>query len=327
MKIRRKTNRCLNCGHTLGEIYNFCPHCGQENNDIDVSFSTFVGEFFANYLSFDSRIGRSIGPFFLQPGFLTNRFNEGKRMRYVHPLRLYLIVSVFFFFVATLWVQENLDNVSASEREVLNVIETETEDDSLPRATTWSILLPLMRNATLSDQEVLDSLKSIGIIENASININGVDSSTVAHTLLHQVRRVASNDLSIFGGFIMQNLPIMMFIVLPLLALVIKLFYVRRKFRYLHHLVHVLHLHAFAFLLYSVYLLIIILFDSTSTVPDWINEALLVVMIIYSFLSLLRVYQQSWYKTLLKLFLLGNIYFMLITLAGVIEALISFLIF
>lgn len=288
-----------------------------------MTFFHFVGDFFANYFSFDSRIGRSIQPFFLQPGALTNRFNEGKRMSYVHPLRLYLIVSVFFFFMATLWVQKNLESVSAAEREVLRSIET--ENDSLPGTTTWSRVLPLMRNNLLSDQEVIDSLQSMGF--SFSSNIDGTDSSVVVKTLVHQVRRVASNDLSIFGGFIMQNLPIMMFIVLPLLALVIKLFYIRRKFRYLHHLVHVLHLHSFAFLLYSAYLLAIVLFDSTKVVPDWINGALLVVMIVYSFLSLRRVYRQSWYKTLLKLFLLSNIYILLITLAGVTETLISFLIF
>ena len=225
--------------------------------------------------------------------------------------------------MATLWVQKNLESVSAAEREVLRSIET--ENDSLPGTTTWSRVLPLMRNNLLSDQEVVDSLQSMGF--SFSSNIDGTDSSVVVKTLVHQVRRVASNDLSIFGGFIMQNLPIMMFIVLPLLALVIKLFYIRRKFRYLHHLVHVLHLHSFAFLLYSAYLLAIVLFDSTKVVPDWINGALLVVMIVYSFLSLRRVYRQSWYKTLLKLFLLSNVYILLITLAGVTETLISFLIF
>ncbi|MBL6445317.1 DUF3667 domain-containing protein [Fulvivirga sp. 29W222] len=102
MKIRRKTNQCFNCGYTLDHVYNYCPNCGQENNDNNVSFGTLVGDFFSTYFAVDSTFGRSIKPFFFKPGFLTNRYIEGKRVSYAHPLRLYLIISLFYFFVFTM---------------------------------------------------------------------------------------------------------------------------------------------------------------------------------------------------------------------------------
>lgn len=320
MKIRRKTNRCLNCGHTLGEIYNFCPHCGQENNDNNVSFGTFVGEFFANYLSFDTRIGRSTQPFFFRPGFLTNRFNEGKRMRYVHPLRLYLIMSVLFFFVATLLVRQNLEEVSLSENEIVDVAEAES-DSTLSNGL--NSILRVMRDPTLSDHQARDSLRRMNLVKLNFQNEGIVNTNTI----FHQLRRVVSNGLSVFGGYIMQNLPIMMFIVLPLLALVLKLLYVRRKPLYVHHLVHVLHLHAFAFMMGTLYLLAIVLLDNANMVPDWVDGVLLLFMITYSFILFLQVYRQSWYKTLLKFFLVGAVYFFLLLFAALIEAMISFLIF
>ena len=240
-------------------------------------------------------------------------------MRYVHPLRLYLIMSVLFFFVATLLVRQNLEEMSLSENKIVEV--AEVENDSTQSNNSLSTLFRVMRDPTLSDQEARDSLRRMSMVKLDFQN------EGMVNTIFHQLRKVVSNDLSVFGGYIMQNLPIMMFIVLPLLALVIKLAYVRRKPLYIHHLVHVLHLHAFAFLIGTLYLLAIVLFDSTHPVPDWVDGVLVLLMITYSFFSFLRVYQQSWYKTLLKFFLLGNIYFFLILFAALIEPMISFMIF
>ncbi len=318
MKIRRKTNCCLNCNHTLSEVYNFCPHCGQENNDHRVSFGIFIGDFLSNYFSFDTRIGRSIQPFFLRPGYLTNQFNEGKRMRYVHPLRLYLIVSIFFFFVATLLVQRNLEEVSLVPDAVMR-------DEAIEEDTTvisgWNRTLDVMRNADLSDQVALDSLRNIGFVQ------GDLENQELMNRLFHQFRKVVNNDVSLFSGYLMQNLPVMMFIVLPLLALVIKLFYIRRNFFYVHHLVHVLHLHAFTFLVFGLYLLILIIFDARETTPDGVSSGILLLLMGYSFLSFLKVYRQRWPKTLLKFFLLANVYLILLVVAALTEGIISFLIF
>ena len=159
MKIRRKTNCCLNCNHTLSEVYNFCPHCGQENNDNNVSFGTFIGDFFSNYFSFDTRIGRSIQPFFLRPGYLTNQFNEGKRMRYMHPLRLYLIVSlVFFFFSISLSVSTT--GVQTSDEFRRGFIAGIFDLDSLD-SDSLEMVLDVIQSPNLSDKQMLDSLEQM----------------------------------------------------------------------------------------------------------------------------------------------------------------------
>lgn len=108
MRIRRKSSSCPNCGYTLDKVYNYCPNCGQDNNDNNVTFSTLVSDFFSTYFSFDSKFAHSFKPFFLRPGRLTLEYVNGKRAHFAHPLRLYLIVSLFYFFVFTLVGKESI---------------------------------------------------------------------------------------------------------------------------------------------------------------------------------------------------------------------------
>jgi len=50
------------------------------------------------FLNWDSKFFATIALLILKPWRLTNEFLAGKRVRYVHPLRLYLLASILFFF-------------------------------------------------------------------------------------------------------------------------------------------------------------------------------------------------------------------------------------
>ena len=95
--MRRPGNKCLDCGQKLEEKDNYCPNCGQENSEKQLSLKNLLEDFLSNYFSFDSKLGRSLWFFFLKPGYLTSSYNEGKRIRYIRPLRLYLIITFLFF--------------------------------------------------------------------------------------------------------------------------------------------------------------------------------------------------------------------------------------
>ena len=53
-----------------------------------------------SFLNWDTKFLHSINLLLLRPWKLTNDFNAGRRARYVHPLRLYLIASIVFFLLA-----------------------------------------------------------------------------------------------------------------------------------------------------------------------------------------------------------------------------------
>lgn len=59
----------------------------------------FISQFMKDYFTFDSKFFASITPLLINPGFLTQEFFAGRRVRYITPLRLYIFISIIFFLV------------------------------------------------------------------------------------------------------------------------------------------------------------------------------------------------------------------------------------
>jgi len=326
MRIRRKTKDCLNCGLGLDEIYNFCPRCGQENTHRMVSVRELIGDFFVNYFSFDTKFFRSAKPFIFHPGRLTQLFAEGKRASYVNPLRLYIIVSVFFFFLSTIYVKESTIEAKIATQERLDLIPLPADsvvNDTLPakdeNRTTFNDVLS---DESLDNREALDSLRSMYDIE-----INMDTTSYLASLVFNQLRKVVRQDIEVFTVYIVQNMPVMMFLLLPVYAILLKLLYIRHDILYVKHLIHGLHLHAFAFFLLSLLLLVYLFFDSLIMMSSWAGLFVFISLTVYVYTSLFNVYQQSWVKTFVKFALLGVSYFLVLAFFGLSEAFISFLVF
>ena len=94
---RQKSEICLNCNTPLRPEDNYCPNCGQENNVRNVPARYLVVELFEGFYSFDTKLWNTIKASFLKPGKITIDYLEGKRARYVPPLKFYLFVSFVFF--------------------------------------------------------------------------------------------------------------------------------------------------------------------------------------------------------------------------------------
>jgi hypothetical protein len=323
MRIRRKSNQCLNCGAQINEVYNFCPQCGQENNNNNISFGLLFREFFTNYFSLDSRFGRSIKPFLIRPGALTNAFNEGKRVRFAHPVRLYLVISLIHFTVFSfIQTQENEEGGNETFIDMMN----KEEADSLLAIHPDSIQYDPDEDFMLSDREFAlvqkmydENHTSKQILDSLHIE----DRSFWDRLAIRRIVRLSNTTQQQINDAIIGNIPIMMFIILPLYALLLKIFY-RKKGLYIQHLIHSFHIHSFAFIALTIGWLFILAFS----LPE--EEVLFFVFIglsIYIYLSLLRVYQQKYPKTFLKLFLMGTCYFILLTTALVIETVISLMIY
>lgn len=88
---------CKNCDTKLDASWRYCPSCGQEHKDRVMHFKQFLLDFLGDYFTFDSLIVRSVRPLLFDPGYLTNEFIAGRRVRYIPPLRLFIFISIIFF--------------------------------------------------------------------------------------------------------------------------------------------------------------------------------------------------------------------------------------
>ncbi|HET9473089.1 MAG TPA: DUF3667 domain-containing protein, partial [Steroidobacteraceae bacterium] len=62
----------------------------------------FASEAFESITHADSRLWRTLGYLLARPGRLTSEFFAGRRVRYLPPFRLYLVISLLFFVIAGL---------------------------------------------------------------------------------------------------------------------------------------------------------------------------------------------------------------------------------
>jgi Protein of unknown function (DUF3667) len=98
-KQRPAITHCENCGAQLEG--HWCAKCGQPAIDYRRSFRHVLADLLNEFLNWDSKFFATIGLLLARPWKLTNEFLAGHRVRYVHPLRLYLLASILFFFAAT----------------------------------------------------------------------------------------------------------------------------------------------------------------------------------------------------------------------------------
>src|SRR5437879_10413846 len=100
---RAPLTHCENCGAQLTGRY--CAQCGQAAIDYRRSFRHVIVDVLDSFLNWDSKFFATIGLLIAKPWRLTNDFLAGKRVRYVHPLRLYLLASILFFFAVNYWAK------------------------------------------------------------------------------------------------------------------------------------------------------------------------------------------------------------------------------
>jgi Protein of unknown function (DUF3667) len=129
---RRKSPRapithCENCGAQLDG--HWCAKCGQPAIDYRRSFRHVIADLLNEFLNWDSKFFATMVLLLVRPWKLTNEFLAGHRVRYVHPLRLYLLASILFFFAATYGIKsahlQPIDLSPSTRAEITSQLEQE----------------------------------------------------------------------------------------------------------------------------------------------------------------------------------------------------------
>lgn len=274
---------CSNCGASVQGHY--CGQCGQRLEHEIHSVWHFTREATEDLTHADSRLWGTIYALLFKPGLLTREFLDGRRVRYLPPLRLYLVLSVLFFLVL------------GSGYHNPRVVALKT-NGGVPTA---EIVPPADYAAKPgeSPEQRADRL--------CKIEYDGPARSFLLPLFTKGCRNsVLDNGHTIYES-LMHNLPRAMFIFLPALALVMKLMYWRPRRYYVEHLLFFVHNHAFAFVLFGVFALLTRLLPAA--LEDWLTLIVWLYLPYYLFVSMRRVYGQGRLRTSLKFVSLSFTYF------------------
>ncbi len=89
---------CTNCGAELSGP--FCSNCGQKKeHKHDLTVLNFIGHTLHEFTHFDSRFFKSFKYLVTKPGYLTEEFIKGHRKNYINPIRLFIIINIIYLFL------------------------------------------------------------------------------------------------------------------------------------------------------------------------------------------------------------------------------------
>jgi hypothetical protein len=350
---RQRLTHCENCGARL--IGPYCAQCGQPAIDYRRSFGHVLVDVLNEFLNWDSKFFATIALLILKPWRLTNEFLAGKRVRYVHPLRLYLLASILFFFAvnygardlrfepgklspkdrAELEADLKREDLPPAAREKLEELLRDSPPSPAPSATTDAapppptalLLSPTpsaVANATSPQPtpSANEQKKEYGKIgERPFVVFDEAKSTTPFERWIEARAKEKMGEkgtkMGLFISTLFSNLPYMMLCCIPLFAFVLKILYIRRHIFYIDHLIYALHIHTFFYvgIMLIVLATIGLIRAVAGPIAGWTIAILWIAFVVQIFLSIRRVYRQGWFISTLKFFTGGVVYLVVLLVA------------
>src|SRR5437763_2125151 len=330
---------CENCGAPMAGP--FCAQCGQAAVDYRRSFRHVIVDILDSFLNWDSKFFATIGWLIVRPWHLTNQFLAGRRVRYVHPLRVYLLASILFFFVVNYWAKSIHADPSKLSAEDRADIGAELNDPDIPPAAKAGIRRALdAKGGTQPEAQTSPSPQTAvtpqpSIIGSPPPSVTSPSPSGDFGPLvqfdkppsdpfekwLEQRAKEKMGEhgskMALFIATLFSNLPYMMLCCIPLFALVLKVLYVRKRVFYVDHLIYALHIHTFFYA--GVMLIVLATIGLNRVAPGaiagWLIALLWIVFVTQIFLSIRFVYRQSWFFSIFKFLFGGFVYLMVLVFA------------
>lgn len=317
---------CLNCGIRLKGQY--CGVCGQRARNRLISLWELVSDAFGDLFELDSRLWRTLIPLLVRPGHLTRDYLEGRRVRYMPPFRTYLVLSVIFFVVAFFDPRDDLGLLFEPEPEPTpeEMAERATEVEEVKREILDELAAEgiIPADATPEDPGAAGNARNGGDVdesgaglniqiddENGDCNIDAGDLGDMpvwfqrrfTTERLNQVcERVTADSGKAFAGLLRDNIPVALIVLLPLMALVLKILYPLSRRYFVEHLLFVIHYHAFFFLILILQILSA-RFAALIHIPGFgqlLAVAVSLYIPVYLYMAMRRVYGQGRILTFLK---------------------------
>jgi hypothetical protein len=280
---------CENCGAELTQRY--CGACGQRREAPVHSLWHFSRVATEDLTHADSRLWRTLRALLFKPGHLTAEFLAGRRARYLPPVRLYLVLSVLFFLLA-----------SAVQPKFV-VLQLDGDKGTVYKA------VPLEKGQEPPELAPLtgETPEQRGERVCKDMHYSGPSSDWLGPSLPGVCRKVVADWGT--GGHqlreaFLHNVPRAMFLFLPLLAAVMMLMYWRPRHYYVEHLLLFLHNHALVFIVIG----LVLAWSKWGVHIPGLGFATLAYLAWYMYRSMRVVYGQGALPTLGKLTVLSFFY-------------------
>ena len=305
-------------------------------------------------LDLDSRFMRTMKPLLFKPGRLTRDYMQGRRFRYAPPMRLYIFSSIVFFLLAALLSTNSIPLTTSVDENGISILLDEHAAEQQSVEDALNNLPPDVREKVdmdeipveSGDQEVLTSgFKPEDIQFNDEPwdrETNPVDIMWLPDWLNDRINdevegspykaEQINENPNLIIDKVFDILPATMFVLLPIVALIFKFWYLFAKRYYIEHLIFSLHNHAFLF----VSLILILLANigesqftayshsTAASAMTWVMVVLGSWIPLYMLISLRVVYRQNWLMTIAKFVMIGLSYMTLLLLVTTGVAIASF---
>jgi hypothetical protein len=328
----REERTCLNCGTEVTD--RFCSHCGQENKDPQENIGQLINHFFADITHYDSKFFKTIKDLLLRPGFLTKEYLAGRRASYLNPVRMYVFISFLFFLIYFTISTSGVKIGPPEQKPAMTAIQMRLYRDSIINAGVGEISDTATRSMVLRASRKQDwdlsklnfeNFKTVAQFDSAqrakpdSERISKLPAYFIRKQIrMHQLYGSQWKEM-LFEDF-KHNLPKLMFILLPLFALLLKIFYSWKKYYYVDHAIFSIHIHSFIFLLFLIDLLL-----DTLMHTSFFGLISILVIFVYFVLALKNTYHQSVFLSIVKASVISFLYAFVMILGLTFTAIYTFI--
>jgi len=294
---------CPNCG--AEEVGKYCPNCGQSNKDFNKPLKEVMGDLLDS-INLDIRLLNTLIPFFTKPGFLAQEYFKGRRKKYVPPMRMYILFSVLFFFLAQFTDTSTLKNIGKVTMDAPQ--DSTLQDFNLVYNTSDSTVVKTLNDFTLEDLE--------------QIHDNVVTDTTMDET----TKKIITGGLNIaenadlFQEKVLKNISYVLFLLMPVFALLLAMILWRSKKLYINHLIFSINFHSFIFGLSSLIIVFGMIF------PEGISayfSYLLWGIPVYLLFGIERFYNRSYVRAFFKTLGISLLYLLVIFIVFIVLLVIT----
>ena len=288
---------CPNCQYPA--VKNYCAQCGQETHLHNETFMGLVAHFAGHYFHYDSKFWQTLKALWFNPGKLTLAYWNKQRMRYIPPISLYIFISAVYFLLNFSF----LEHKKGEHAPLVTDKKLKTEVTFNTKAADIALEAPTPENDSLAShaaQNDEDYSRINAFVERKK----------------KEIRAKHGDVAKYMNELLLHNIPKAFFFMIPLMALILKVLFLRRKELYfVNHAIFSLHYHALWFSVFAI---------AKVNPIDYINELLYAVSFFavtwYLAVALRRVYKIGWFQAAFYTFSIGFLYLiflLLVAIAGI----------